>query len=129
MKKKTLINLDNLNNSGLPFNADTASEVQALCQLKYLPVLNISQTSLNSEGLGEIVKAMPELRTLDISNKNVLEIDYLLAWKEGLADLRLRDLNIQDSELLESHQIVIIELINLQTLNVTSEISYDEPFP
>uniref|UniRef100_A0A158QG44 TIR domain-containing protein n=1 Tax=Hymenolepis diminuta TaxID=6216 RepID=A0A158QG44_HYMDI len=124
LSKSTFKDLHTLNVSRISFDAQSnGSVVLPMEQFKNLQHLNISNTKINSRCLNDLVKFLPRLRYLDISETEVNDITSLKDLKETLVGLIMHQIPLETDSDFEMALSVLLDLKELRVLDL-SHIGY-----
>ncbi|VUZ53534.1 unnamed protein product [Hymenolepis diminuta] len=121
LNKNTFQELRCLSVENIPFTPEVEWSVSsALGKFKNVLLLNISGTKLNSRSLGDLVKCIPQLKALDISETEVDNICCLKGLKENLIALVIHNLPLDINTGFETALTTILELKKLRYLDVSN---------
>ncbi|KAM3182053.1 hypothetical protein ACTXT7_013177 [Hymenolepis weldensis] len=121
LSKNTFHDLRCLSVENIPFYTKVEWSVSsALGKFKNILLLNISGTKLNTRGLGELVKFLPQLKALDISETEVDNICCLKGLKENLVALVVHNLPLDINTGFETALTTLLELKKLRYLDVSN---------
>ncbi|KAM3179934.1 hypothetical protein ACTXT7_017296, partial [Hymenolepis weldensis] len=124
LSKSTFKNLHTLNVSQISFDVGSnGSVVSAMEKFQNLQHLNISNTKIDSRCLDDLVKCLPRLRYLDISETEVDNITSLKDLKESLVGLIMHQIPLEIDSDFETTLSVLLDLKELRVLDV-SHIGY-----
>lgn len=124
LSKSTFKALHTLNVSQISFDAQSnGSVVLAMEQFKNVQHLNISNTKIDSRCLDKLVKFLPRLRYLDISETEVDNITSLKDLKETLVGLIMHQIPLEIDSDFEMALYVLMDLKELRVLDM-SHIGY-----
>ncbi|VDL54372.1 unnamed protein product [Hymenolepis diminuta] len=121
LSEDTFRALQSLNIRKMPFEEEAKLSIPvALGAFQNLQCLNISGTEVDSVCLGELVKRLPRLRNLDISETLVDDISSLIPLKENLTTLNMHRLPLKIDSGFKTALSVIAELKELRVLDISN---------
>lgn len=121
LSENTFQDLRCLSVENIPFTPIAGWSVSsALGEFKNILLLNVSGTKLNSRILGDLVKSLPQLKALDISETEVDNICCLKELKENLIALVIHNLPLDTNTGFETALTTILELKKLRYLDVSN---------
>lgn len=121
LSEDTFRNLHSLNIRKMSFNEEAKLSIPfALGAFQNLQWLNISGTEVDSACLEELVKRLPRLKYLDISETLVDNISSLIALKENLTTLIMHRLPLKINSGFEMALSVMAELKELRVLDISN---------